>query len=572
MNIIFLTVDALRADRCSVNGYSRPTTPNLERLVARGINCTQAIAPGAFTHISFPSIMTSSRPLSYGGYDTGATGRPDSIFKKAREANLHVSAYCTTHWVCRYHGYGGDIDDEQLLFSLNTLPGTALALFRSTLALWHSGKISDAEVVATAERTIGVFFDNMIDYCQERIQRATSDDLNYKSERFVTDGYQYDKVISLVHRHREEFHRDVLAYLKRHMYYVPKAHQWIGKEWRRLRSTNAIFRLSMNMLSERVGAFFGTSNHKFAQHRQKRYVDGATVTQQIISSIDKSDGNKPFFIWNHYQDTHIPYCAGTGLNWFQQTKDYLKVLGYGSEIDVSVAIGGKPETEEEWSAWSALYDASVMYADEQIGRVVDALEAKGILDDTLIIICGDHGEELGDHGDISHHFRLYSHNVRIPLLFCHPSLSSGSNDTLVELTDIAPTIAASLGLELDPDWVGAPIWDDAVKDRKSVVIESFFGGNCTFETRPLYMSARDKKWNFMWKEFRDPEDKLSPEGPQLYNHALDPLEQNNLYAEDHPEIPRLSMDIINRLRSISEISDERIARAFPKLCKNKDTQ
>jgi arylsulfatase A-like enzyme len=82
LNIIFLTVDALRADRCSVNGYARPTTPTLERLAARGINCTQAVSPGAFTHICFPSIMTSSRPLSYGGYDSGTVGRRRRFSRK----------------------------------------------------------------------------------------------------------------------------------------------------------------------------------------------------------------------------------------------------------------------------------------------------------------------------------------------------------------------------------------------------------------------------------------------------------------------------------------------------------
>ncbi len=561
MNIIFLTVDALRADRCSVNGYNRPTTPNLERLAARGINCTQAVSPGAFTHICFPSIMTSSRPLSYGGYDSGTVGRPASIFSKAREAGAHVTAYCTTHWVCRYHGYGEHIDDEHLLFSLNTLPGTAMALFRSSLALWHRGEISDQEVVATAKRTIGVFFDNMIDYCQERLRRR-SDDAIYREERFVTDGYSFERVIALVEQHRSEFNRDELAYLHKHMDYVPKAHQWIGREWRHMRTLPALFRLGKRVISERMGGLAGRAS-VFAGYRQKRYVDGATVTGQILQQIENWDGEQPFFIWNHYQDTHIPYCAGTGPDWFGQTPDYLEALGYDRNIDVSVALRSKPRNDTEWEAWSALYDAALLYADEQIGRIADALEARGILDDTLLVICGDHGEELGEHGDVSHHFRLYSHNVRVPLLFVHPDLKPGNNGDLVELTDIAPTIASLLDVAGDPDWVGKPVWDAAVKARSEIVVESFFGGNCVFETRPLYMAARDTRWNFMWKEFRDHEDLLSPEGNQLYDVITDPLEQNNLFRPDHPEVTRLSKAISARLQEIKEIHPSRIENAFP---------
>lgn len=560
-----MTVDALRADRCSVNGYARPTTPNLERLARRGINCTQAISPGAFTHICFPSIMTSSRPLSYGGYDAGATGRPVSIFETAQKAGQTVSAYCTTHWVCRYHGYGNNIDDEHLLFALNTLPGTALALFRSTLALWHRGQVSDDEVVTTARKTIGVFFDHMIDYCQERQRRASENAANYSNERFVADGYDFDKVIALVEKHRELFHQDILEYLHRHMDYVPKAHQWIAREWRYMRTPGTLVRLAWSVAAERIGGLFSKEAATFSRHRQKRYVDGAAVTGQIISTIENWDGRQPFFIWNHYQDTHIPYCAGTGLDWFRKTPDYLQTLGYPRDLDISVAVNLNPSSDEQWQTWSALYDAAVFYADQQIGRIIDALEKRDLLKDTLIVICGDHGEELGEHGDTSHHFRLYSHNVRVPLLFSHPDFRAGSNDALVELTDIAPTIASAMGAAPDADWVGAPVWDDKLKARQEVVVESFFGGNCVFETRPLYMAARDKRWNFMWKEFLDHEDLLSPKSLQLYDHLNDPLEQNNLYADDHPEIPRLSQAIIARLRDIKEISPERIVQAFPNI-------
>ena len=75
-NVLFLTVDALRADRASVLGYTRPTTPNLDRMAADGLVCEQAVSPAAFTHICFPALMTSSRPLSYGGYDSGPVGGP----------------------------------------------------------------------------------------------------------------------------------------------------------------------------------------------------------------------------------------------------------------------------------------------------------------------------------------------------------------------------------------------------------------------------------------------------------------------------------------------------------------
>ena len=78
---------------------------------------------------------------------------------------------------------------------------------------------------------------------------------------------------------------------------------------------------------------------------------------------------------------------------------------------------GLPRDEGEWEALSALYDASILGVDEQIGRIADAVDELGLGDDTIIAFCGDHGEELGEHGNHSHYFLPYEHNIGIPMLY-----------------------------------------------------------------------------------------------------------------------------------------------------------
>lgn len=561
-NVILLTVDALRADRTSVLGYGRPTTPTLERMAENALVCEQAASPAAFTHICFPSLLTSSRPLSHGGYDNGPAGRPATLFDVFHGAGYETTAFCTTHWVSRFQGYR-NIDHEHLLFTLNTLPGLALALYRSTLAAWHRGEVDDAVAVSEAQTIIGKMFEAIELYAQERLDRHASDARDFPSARLVRDGYDFSRVVKLVRQHRAEFECDVLAYLHQHLHYVPKAHQWIGHEWRTFRRPATLLRLAFQAVFIRIMLKAALpSTAALRGHRFKTYVDGADVTTKIIRQIEQWDGQKPFFIWNHYQDTHVPYCAGYGTSWYRQTPDYLRQLGYEG-VDVATAVGGKPRTPTAWQAWSALYDAAIRFTDEQIGRVVAALERRGIAGDTIVAVCGDHGEELGEHGDISHHFKLYSHNVRIPMIFYRKGMSGQRVTGLTDLLDLAPTLTSMAAIDKAAGWVGASVDHPDVKRRDHLVLETFHGGNCLFETRPLYMAVRDRQLNFIWKEFRDPEDKLSAEGQELYDVAKDPAEQTNLYRLDHPEVPRFEAALINRLREIPEITEDRIARAFP---------
>ena len=93
-------------------------------------------------------------------------------------------------------------------------------------------------------------------------------------------------------------------------------------------------------------------------------------------------------------------------------------------------------------------------------------------------------------------------------------------------------------------------------------METFYGGSCLFNTRPLYMAARSKTYKLIWKEYLDQDDTFSTEVCELYNHSIDPLEQNNLYNPDHPEVPRLARHIYDRLTEIPEVTAERATRAL----------
>ena len=92
------------------------------------------------------------------------------------------------------------------------------------------------------------------------------------------------------------------------------------------------------------------------------------------------------------------------------------------------------------------YDGEVRYADAQIARVLAWLDAHALRDRTLVVVAGDHGEGLGDHGERTHGMLLYDSTLRVPLIVSMPGVAAAKRDDAVSLADIAPTMLRAAGV------------------------------------------------------------------------------------------------------------------------------
>jgi arylsulfatase A-like enzyme len=188
----------------------------------------------------------------------------------------------------------------------------------------------------------------------------------------------------------------------------------------------------LEVLSRIREAFFQASNALLAifdpktalnrSQRFKPYVEAYEVANKIIDKISMKSSEKPFFIWAHFMDTHLPYTSGHGRKWYKETRNILDHLGHSRDINPSASRDARPNNPEEWEAYKALYDASIYTVDSQIARILYQVEQVGVADDTIIAVCSDHGEEFGEHDNFAHQFTFYEHNVRVPLLFYRPGL------------------------------------------------------------------------------------------------------------------------------------------------------
>ena len=146
------------------------------------------------------------------------------------------------------------------------------------------------------------------------------------------------------------------------------------------------------------------------------------ITDYALRAVDR-DPSKPFFLWTHYWDSHDPYEPPAGY-------------AFGSSA---------PDR----------YDGEVRYADEHLGRLLDGLQARGLVETTMIVLFADHGEEFGEHGRPTTHGSALSRlEVHVPVGIVIPGARPAVIPDPVTLGDLAPTVLEIIGLEAPPTMAG----------------------------------------------------------------------------------------------------------------------
>jgi iduronate 2-sulfatase len=182
---------------------------------------------------------------------------------------------------------------------------------------------------------------------------------------------------------------------------------------------------------------------------------------------------------------------------------------------------GRESTPELAREMKRAYWASVSFMDEQVGRVLTALEKNGLQDKTIIVLWGDHGYHLGEKGKWSKGYSLYEVGLRVPLLIAVPSQRGGSTSRIVELLDLYPTLVEMCGLPKPAGLSGASLapllknpskaWD---RPAYSVVVYGKSFGR----------SVRTARWHYVeWDDGKS--------GAMLLETEKDPYELKNLAAD-----------------------------------------
>jgi arylsulfatase A-like enzyme len=220
------------------------------------------------------------------------------------------------------------------------------------------------------------------------------------------------------------------------------------------------------------------------------YQDGVNALLAKEQIIKLSKDSKPFFMAVGFSKPHLPFVApkkywdlykredmpiasfqehsknGPLIAYHQsgELRNYLDIPEFATLPADSLRIGLQLEKQKELIHG---YYAAVSYLDAQVGVLLNTLESLGTLDNTIIVLWGDHGWHLGDH-DLWHKHTNFEEATRAPLIIAGPGIKSGKTSSLSEFVDVFPTICDLAGVAIPKNLDGKSLKPLMVKNTASV--------------------------------------------------------------------------------------------------------
>lgn len=269
-----------------------------------------------------------------------------------------------------------------------------------------------------------------------------------------------------------------------------------------------------------------------------------------IQQINQWIGNnyrKPFAMWYHWRFAHLPYDPPKDKRHYPPANDLDSPMPaiinslVNKEVIIPFASNVKWDYDLHKPWIDALYDAQMNHFDDAFESIRYKLGLHHILDNTIIIVTADHGEELLEHGHVGHgstavHSRHYDELLHIPLYIFAPKKIKKNRviDTIVQQIDILPTVLDMMDWEIPEEVQGRSLWPaiqgESLEDIPTFA-ESIEGG---YQSKPdqrstFVRSIRTKEWKLIMR--------TSPQGDtfELFNLINDPGETRNIFGEK-PEI------------------------------------
>ena len=281
-------------------------------------------------------------------------------------------------------------------------------------------------------------------------------------------------------------------------------------------------------------------NSAFRSRLPKRLSQEWWVGDRAIEFLRNRDRSKPFFVSINFRRPHAPIAAPAPYDTMYPPEE-VKL-----PPSVSDPFHDKPAEQFEAARRStypyhpsersklrqiiAMYFGLITLIDDNLGRILDELDAQGLTNNTLVIFTSDHGDFSGEHGFFHKNLGMYEAIHRIPYIVAGPGFDAGQvRNELVEQVDIFPTVCDVAGLPIPESVQGLSLKQLATHDVTGWPRTAAFGEmedrKCVRTTR--YRMVYDPIGNFH----------------ELYDHSHDPWELTNLYNDpDHKNVRLQLMD------------------------------
>ena len=286
--------------------------------------------------------------------------------------------------------------------------------------------------------------------------------------------------------------------------------------------------------------------------------DAAEVTSGFLDWTETRSSDHPFFAFLNYMDAHEPYASPPRFEQRFATETPRRNDLNTYFLRWAARAGRAQMSSEELAAEVAAYDATLAYVDEQIGVLLEGLQNDGLLQNTIVIVASDHGEQFGEHGLHVHGNSLYMPNLHVPLVVAYGDRLPGGTriGTPVSIRDIPATVLGLTALDAASPFQGQSLerhWTGAAADAGNIV-EPVFSELTDIRGAPTTKSILVGRYHYIWGENRI---------EALFDIESDPGEMTSL-------LTRENLELVTRMRRLMATHIRNDTALWERLPQNED--
>lgn len=582
-SVVLISIDALRPDMLGFNGHAPSPTPFLDRIASEGLRLKNCFTSGYPTQAALPTLMTSTLPLDYGGYDAGVKKRPSVLAEAFTAAGYKTAAYLAGFGTTPLFGYSrGFARVGQLETPGSWINGPRGIYFDEAKRAILSDDIADETVIEALKPFVRDYLDHFHEYCQSWSRESVDEPLAKHHPRLGR--WDWERALAYAKAAREEYRNDPDAFIRRLGPAPPT--RLTNKIFNRLSKGSPLVRLlravdpgldgetSLDRLQrlplvadpdwtkrwwiERVRVMMvRTTLARPSSAAYKKQQIRAWLKNPMISGIPSAEytlqdlagwaaeSDEPIFAWAHLYDVH----QGDVLSWDVNDR---QILNQDLEAlrDYMVAIR---QRASEYDG-NLRYDLALRYTDLALERLYHRLE-EHLSKPPLLVITADHGRPLdipnqpdrtGDHVT-----EFWDEILRIPAVFAHPDLENSSYGGLVSSLDLPVTMLEMVGIDRPKCFTGNSLSELRSQERDFVLTENLGRGPCNFTWKSAEISVRTADRKIICKAQLTGD--IQIEMQSAYDLRKDPDCRNPLQADSLPTaFDPLVDQARNRVREIRE--------------------
>ena len=272
-------------------------------------------------------------------------------------------------------------------------------------------------------------------------------------------------------------------------------------------------------LHEKFGVARGFDEYSFVPASNQNIRSAAKTVDLALGWLDRG-ARRPFFMMMHFFDPHMDYQPDAAVQG-TFTRGYAGALGYPVTGGSKIRRGLLELDDADRAYIAGSYDEEILATDRALGRFLDGIEARGLLEEAVVIVTSDHGEELFDHGSFEHGHSAYQELMRVPLLILGAGIEPARIPHPVSHVDLFPSALDAAGLDVPADLPGLSLVDVLARDR--TLLDRPILADRTLHGRRHRVLIR-----WPWKAI-DVEGRTAS---MLFHLERDPLEQNDLASAE----------------------------------------